>query len=67
MITSSNPLCPATNITVAAATGLTIPVAAGATNAAGSILNVVTMDTGAPDACQGVSFTIALTLTGSQS
>jgi hypothetical protein len=66
-ITSSNPACAVTNITVAAPTGLSIPVAAGATNVAASIPNVVTMVGTAPDACQGVSFNIALTLTGAQS
>jgi hypothetical protein len=66
-ITSSDPACAVTNITVAAPTGLSIPVLAGATNVAASIPNVVTMDSAAPDGCQGVSFTIALTLTGIQS
>jgi hypothetical protein len=66
-ITSSNPACAATNVTVIGATGLSIPVVAGATNVAASVPNVVSMDGGAPDACQGVSFTVALTLTGTQS
>ena len=66
-VTSSNPACAVTNITVAGATGLSIPVAAGALNVAASIPDVVTMIGAAPDACQGVSFDIALTLTGIQS
>lgn len=66
-VTSSNPAgCPATNITVASATGLNIPVAANSTASGQSIANVVTMASTAPDACQGVTFTINLTLTGSQ-
>jgi hypothetical protein len=42
-------------------------VAANASNVANTIANVVTMVSGAPDGCQGVTFTIPLTLTGSQS
>jgi hypothetical protein len=66
-VTPSNPACAATNVTVTGATGLSIPVAAGAVNVAQSIPNVVTMIAAAPDACQGVSFDIGLTLTGAQS
>lgn len=66
-VTSGNPACVATNVTVSGATALSIPVAAGAVNVAQSIPNVVTMIAAAPDACQGVSFEIALTLTGAQS
>lgn len=67
-ITSSDPTnCPSTNVTVASASGLSLLVPAGATATPGSIANVVTMVAGAPDGCQGVVFTIGLTLTGSQS
>lgn len=67
-ITSSAPgACPASNVTASSATGLSLPVAANTTSGAQSIANVVTMAAGAPDGCQGVTFTIALTLTGSQS
>ena len=67
-ITSSDPTnCPSTNVTVAAASGLSLLVPAGATATPGSVANVVTMAAGAPDGCQGVVFTVALTLTGSQS
>ena len=67
-ITSSAPgACPASNVTAASATGLSLPVGANATSGAQSISNVVTMAAAAPDGCQGVTFTIALTLTGSQS
>ena len=66
-ITSSNPgACSASNVTASSATGLSLPVGANATSGAQSIANVVAMDSGAPDGCQGVTFTIALTLTGSQ-
>ena len=67
-ITSSDQTnCPAANVSVASASGLSIVVPAGATASAGTVANVVTMVAGAPDGCQGVVFTISLTLTGSQS
>jgi hypothetical protein len=66
-VTSSNPSgCPASNLTVDAARGLTLTVAAGRTSGEQSIADVVTLDGDAPDACQGVTFTVALTLTGTQ-
>jgi hypothetical protein len=66
-ITSSDPTnCPSTNVTVTGATGLTLASAANTSNVARSIPDVVTMVTGAPDGCQGVTFTIALSLTGAQ-
>ncbi|MEI8238658.1 MAG: hypothetical protein WCI22_04500 [Actinomycetota bacterium] len=66
-ITSSNPTgCPSTNVTVASATGLSIAVGANATATGQSVANVVSMASTAPDACQGVTFTVALTLAGSQ-
>ena len=67
VVTSSDPAgCPSTSVSVASATGLTLAVAANATSATQSIADVVTMAAGAPDACQGATFTIALTLSGSQ-
>jgi hypothetical protein len=67
-ITSSDPTnCPSSHVTVDNATGLSIAVAAGGTNVARSIADVVNMASGAPDGCQGVTFTIALTLAGTQS
>ena len=66
-VTSSDPTnCPASNVTVANGSGLSLLVPAGATAQAGTIANVVTMVAGAPDGCQGVVFTIGLTLTGAQ-
>ncbi len=67
VITSSDPTnCPSTNISVLNASGLGLLVGANATSGAQSIANVVSMAGSAPDGCQGVTFTIALTLTGSQ-
>jgi hypothetical protein len=66
-VTSSDPTgCPSSNVSVASATGLGLTVGANTTSATQSIVDVVTMVAGAPDACQGASFTIALTLSGSQ-
>lgn len=67
-VTSSNQTaCPSSNVTVAGATGLSLVAAAGATTSTQSIANVVSMAAGAPDGCQGVTFTVALTLSGIQS
>jgi hypothetical protein len=66
-VTSGDPTnCPASNVTAANATGLSLLVPAGATTQAGSIANVITMLSTAPDGCQGVVFTIPLTFTGTQ-
>ena len=59
-------LCPSTNVTVdATATGLALNVPASG-SATLSIADVVNMGFSAPDGCQNMAFTIALTLTGSQ-
>lgn len=66
-ITSSNPTgCPSSLLTVDDATGLSLDVAASDTSPTETIADVVSLDETAPDACQGVTFSIALTLTGSQ-
>lgn len=66
-VTSSNEAaCPASNVTVIPATGLTLSGPAASTSATQSIANVVTMAAAAPNGCQGVTFTIGLTLTGTQ-
>lgn len=67
-VTSSNPTnCPVSgNVSVVGASGLTLAVAANATSGTLSIADVVSMTAAAPDGCQGVTFTIPLTLTGSQ-
>jgi hypothetical protein len=67
-ITSSNQAaCAASLVTVDPATGLSLAVGAGQTTAPQSIADVVTLSSAALDGCQGVSFTIQLTLTGTQS
>ena len=66
-ITSSNEgACPSTNLTADIETGLTLAVGANTTSAALSVTDAVYLAALAPDACQGVVFTVALTLTGSQ-
>ena len=67
-ITSGSPTaCPSSNLTVDTAGSLSLPVGAGATSATQSIADVVNLASTAPDGCQGVTFTVAVTLTGSQS
>ena len=67
-ITSSNQAaCAASLLTVDPAAGLSLAVGANATTGPQSIADVVTLDALAPDGCQGVAFTIQLTLTGAQS
>ena len=66
-VTSSDPTnCPASNLTVVPASSLSLPVGANATSGVSTIANVATLATSAPDGCQGVSFDVAVTLTGSQ-
>lgn len=60
--------CPGSNITVPNQTGLSISVPANTTTAVARTLpNIVTMSTSAPNECQGVVFTIPVTLTGTSS
>jgi hypothetical protein len=60
--------CPASSITVdSPVTGLSLVAPASSTTGQLSIADVVTMILAAPDGCQGASFDIVLTLTGSQS
>ncbi|HZE66133.1 MAG TPA: hypothetical protein VE081_05845 [Sporichthyaceae bacterium] len=66
-VVSSNPTgCPASSITVASKS-LNQTIASGSGTVTFSVSSVVTMIAGAPNACQGVSFTIPITLTGAQS
>ncbi len=62
--------CPNANLSINSAITLpltvSLPVGASTTSAQESIANLVKLDHGAPDGCQGKSFTISLTLTGSQ-
>ena len=67
-VTSSNPTgCPASNVTVTTPVTVNIPVAAGATCAAQTVAGVTNMVSNADNVCQGVTFTVALTLTGASS
>jgi hypothetical protein len=66
-VTSSDPTnCPASNVTVGSATGLSLPVGGSATSGTLSIADVVSMASAAPNGCQGVTFDVAVTLTGTQ-
>jgi hypothetical protein len=67
-VTSSDPTnCPSANVTTdASVSGLTIDVPAGSTGTDASIPDVVNMSSSAPNACQGVNFTITLSLSGTQ-
>ena len=67
-ITSSNQAaCAASLVTVDPATGLSLTVGADQTTGTQSIADVVNLSSAALDGCQGVTFTIQLTLTGAQS
>jgi len=60
--------CPASSITVESpVSGLSLVAPAASTTGQLSIDDVVTMILAAPDGCQGASFDIELTLTGTQS
>jgi hypothetical protein len=64
-VTSSDPTnCPASNVTVTSPATVSIAVPAGATSAAQTVGGVTNMLAAAPNGCQGVTFTVALTLTG---
>lgn len=66
-VTSSDQTnCPASNVTVAGKTGLALNVPANGSATAQTIADVVTLASAAPDGCQGVTFSVALTLTGTQ-
>jgi hypothetical protein len=67
IVSSDDAACAAANVSADSATGLNLPVAANTTSPVLSIANVVHMAAGATDGCQGKTFTIPLTLTGSQS
>lgn len=66
-ITSSDEAgCPGTNITVTSpVTGLNLVAPAG-TSGELTVADVVAMDAGAPNECQGVTFDVAVTLSGVQ-
>ena len=58
--------CSQSLVTVDDSGAISVAVGANATGTAGTIADVVSLDSSAGDLCQGVTFTIALTLTGSQ-
>jgi hypothetical protein len=64
-VDAGHPSCPAGSVTVAPATGLSL-VSAPGTSGPLSIADVVSMSSTAPDGCQGASFDVVLTLTGTQ-
>ena len=68
-VTSSDQAnCPASNLTLGAggALGTPISVPASGTSGAVSVPSAVTLAVSAPNGCQGVTFTVAVTLTGTQ-
>jgi hypothetical protein len=66
-ITSSDEAnCPASLVSVDDSGAISAPVAANTSGAAGAIDGVVSLDHAAADGCQGVTFNIGLSLTGSQ-
>lgn len=65
VVSDDETACPAANLVVSDQTGLTIDVAAGATTPAMSIPAAVTLSSSAPDGCQGRTFVITTTLSGS--
>jgi hypothetical protein len=68
-ITSSDPInCSATNASIDAGAPSTVsfPLSAHASGVSDSIPGVLALAHAAPDGCQGVSFTVALTLSGAQ-
>jgi hypothetical protein len=60
--------CPSTNLTVNGSAPATVSynLPAGASNVAESIAGVLDLSHSAPDGCQGVSFSVPITLTGTQ-
>jgi hypothetical protein len=65
-ITATPATCPSSSVTVDPATGFSLLSPPG-TSGQLSIADVVSMSLDAPDACQGASFNVVLTLTGTQS
>jgi len=71
-VASDNPAaCPSSAVSVVPSsfpyTFSSIPVPAGASGVSGSIPAFVRMSSSAPGACQGVTFSVSLTLTGQSS
>jgi hypothetical protein len=66
-VTTNNTDCPPGSIVVTSPASFSLRVATSADPVPESIDDVVEMLFGAPDECQGATYTISLTLTGSQS
>lgn len=60
--------CPSANVTVDAnaPTTVSLPIPASGTSGAFQVFGVLDMAHSAPDGCQGVGFTVSLSVTGSQ-
>ena len=58
--------CPVTNVSTTNKSGLTLDVAANTTSATLSVPAAITMASNAPDGCQSRTFTVAVTLSGTQ-
>ena len=64
---TSNPACAASNVTLNGPVTVDIDVPANSTSAAVTVPGVTNMISNADNACQGVTFEVALTLTGASS
>jgi hypothetical protein len=64
-VDAGHPSCPASSVTVASASGLSLVSPPGVSGTL-TIADVVSMAASAPDGCQGASFDVVLTLTGTQ-
>lgn len=67
VVSDDETACPAGNVTVHDKTGLLLPVAAGATTAPLFLADAVTLSSTALDGCQGRTFVVTTTLTGTSS
>jgi hypothetical protein len=71
VVSDNTNLCPSSNVSIAQTVPYTIPTAiavgAGATSENQSVGNLVKLAPDAPSTCQGVTFTVTLTLSGQSS
>ena len=63
-IVGSSGTCPPTNLAVTGLPAVALTVSAGATTGTETIPRLVMLSPTAPTSCQGVTFTVSLTLTG---
>lgn len=59
--------CPSSHVSVTSPVSVSIAVPANSTSAVQTVAGVTNMASTAPDGCQGVTFTVNLTLSGSSS